>query len=101
MRNGIHSAVLVGICASLAGGATVSFDPPSITVSQGDIAMFRVTVAATDFAEFNSIDLLFGGAAPIDRLPANDLKGRKTKVLSRLIGALSLRTCIQPDFGKL
>lgn len=60
MRNAVHSAALVGICASVASGATVTFDPPSITVSQGDIATFRVTIQATDLTEFDTIDLIFG-----------------------------------------
>jgi len=52
---------LASICVatSAATGATVTFDPPTATVTPGESAEFRVTIESTDLTGFDTMDILF------------------------------------------
>lgn len=46
------------LAASTSSAGVITLDPPVATVSQGDIVEFTVTIAATDLADFDAIDVL-------------------------------------------
>lgn len=51
---------VLALTLSAARGATVTFDPPTANVMQGQTAEFVVQIASTNLAGFESIDLVFG-----------------------------------------